>query len=68
MDIHLNHFHTALSGKGRAITVHPTQLEGLNLLLALKLDETDTEQAVDFAQKCKQRRYQRQIHKRLLIK
>lgn len=51
MDIHLNHFHTALSGKGRAITVHPTQLEGLNLLLALKLDETDTEQAVDFAQK-----------------
>ncbi|MDD0823038.1 translocation/assembly module TamB [Mannheimia sp. AT1] len=48
MDIHLNHFQTALSGKGRTITIKPTTLDGLDLLLALKLEEEA--QAVDFSE------------------
>lgn len=38
MEIQLDHFHTAISGKGRAVTLHQTELDGLNLLLALQMD------------------------------
>lgn len=58
MEIHLNHFHTALAGKGRTVTLKPTKLDGLDLLLALKTEaETEEEakeqapQAVDLEQK-----------------
>ncbi|HGO5822373.1 TPA: translocation/assembly module TamB domain-containing protein [Mannheimia haemolytica] len=47
MDIHLNHFQTSLSGKGREVILHPTQLDGLKLLLALKVEEELETQAVD---------------------
>ncbi|WP_080686604.1 autotransporter assembly complex protein TamB [Mannheimia granulomatis] len=50
-EIHLNHFRSALSGKGRSVALHPTKLDGLNLLLALKLEEAEQKQAVDFDEK-----------------
>lgn len=50
MDIDLTHFHTGISGKGRLLTLSPTKLSGLDLQLALKLDESD-QQAVEYAAK-----------------
>ncbi|TLU76374.1 translocation/assembly module TamB [Mannheimia varigena] len=47
MDIHLNHFTTSISGKGREVIVNPTTLDGLKLLLALKVEEELEPQAVD---------------------
>lgn len=50
MDIHLNHFQTALSGKGRTVHISPTHLDGLDVLLASKVDaqEENNQQAVEF--------------------
>ncbi|AHG73191.1 ChvD family ATP-binding cassette protein [Mannheimia sp. USDA-ARS-USMARC-1261] len=47
MDIHLNHFNTSISGKGREVIIKPTTLDGLKLLLALKVEEALDTQAVD---------------------
>lgn len=58
MDIALSHFHTGMTGKGRALTLLPTELSGLQLSLAPSADEKTAEgakeaeqQAVENAQK-----------------
>lgn len=48
MDIHLNHLNTSISGKDREVIIHPTRLDGLNLLLAAKKVDASETQAVDF--------------------
>ncbi|WP_150538803.1 autotransporter assembly complex protein TamB [Actinobacillus vicugnae] len=47
MDISLNHFYSGISGKGRALRLAPTKLDGLQLSLA----PVEAEQAVEKTQK-----------------
>lgn len=46
MDISLNDFHTAIEGKGREVTLKPTKLNGLDILLAVKLEEPKNDQII----------------------
>lgn len=45
-EIRLQHFNSGISGQGRALTLLPTNLSGLDILFTLKLDEND-QQAVE---------------------
>ncbi|WP_018651890.1 autotransporter assembly complex protein TamB [Actinobacillus capsulatus] len=51
MDIGLTHFHSGISGKGRAVNLVPTELDGLTLSLAPASAEQAVEKAQEIAKK-----------------